>query len=144
MQHLRQRKTGRGREVCQQLRRKHIAGQKVTDRGRRREEFNLNASTELAGGCGAGGGVSKMQMKERKKRELIALLIKKNCVCVCVCLAWFSSSGNSMPSQTTAIKWALVNWRLKDERLGPDFQMGNGYTHTHTHTCTICLTLKGT
>lgn len=89
-----------------------------------------------------------MQMKERKKGELIVPLIKKNCVhtraracvCVCVCLAWFSSSGNCMPSQTTAIKWALVNWRFKDERLAPGFQMGIGYTYT----CTICLTLTGT
>ena len=68
------------------------------------------------------------------------LLIKMDCacvcvfMCVCVYIAWFSFCGNCMPSQTTAIKWALVNWQLKDERRVPGFEMGISYTQIHTHT----------
>ena len=92
MQHLRQRKRGEDERFGSFEGNTSQDRKWQTEEERKREEFNLNASTEQAGGWSWGGGGgrrrewAKMQMKERKKGALIVPLIKKNCVCVCVCV----------------------------------------------------------
>lgn len=91
-----------------------VKGQKVLmKRRRKQEEFLLNTSKTCLCDC---VGCKRRELATCKRKcggKDGVPLIKMDYVCECV--AWFSSGANCMPSQTTAIKWALVNWQLEDK-----------------------------
>lgn len=68
-------------------------------------EFHLNSTAEMVSGRRRDGAKCKW---ERRRKQSWWRCSLRQIVCACVCLAWFCFSGNSMPSRTAAIKWALV------------------------------------